>query len=496
MHYLRSLGSLILAAISVAAVEVPSDPNVRAALDRISAASMQGHVSFLASDLLEGRGTPSRGLDIAAEYIAAQFRRAGLEPAGGDGYFQKAPFVTFESEKDGAKLEFESGGKRIAAGPEDFSAQTTRALSFTDIAVIPLGRDGAKTVEGLKHDDVKDKAIAIRFNSGFDREAIRVYGAARRLHPALLIISGAGNRQRRGQLIAADLRDAEAPVVNVSGGEVAKALESATPDSAPKITVTIPAPKETPVTLRNVAAILRGSDPALKDSYILVTGHYDHMGMRSSGEGDRIFNGANDDASGAASVVEIASAMAGMSPRPKRSILFVALFGEELGLQGSQYYGRHPLAPLARTIAAINLEHMGRTDAPEGPQIARASFTGYDYSDVPAVFAKVGRTTGVEVYKDEKRSDAFFARSDNQALADLGIPSHTLCVAFEYPDYHGVGDEWQKLDYDNMAKVDRMVALGVITLADSDHAPAWNPEQAQAKRYLDAWNALHGEATH
>jgi hypothetical protein len=97
---------------------------------------------------------------------------------------------------------------------------------------------------------------------------------------------------------------------------------------------------------------------------------------------------------------------------------------------------------------------------------------------------------GVKVYDNEKVGDSYFARSDNQSLADSGIPSHTLCVAFEYPDYHGLGDEWPKVDYENMAKIDRMVALGVISLANDAKAPRWN-ESDKTEKYVEAWKALH-----
>jgi Zn-dependent M28 family amino/carboxypeptidase len=279
----------------------------------------------------------------------------------------------------------------------------------------------------------------------------------------------------------------------VREGEVAKVIESA-PDGtlAFKLNAKLPAPRSTPLVLRNVAGMLPGSDPVLKDTYVLVTGHYDHVGVRSQGEGDRIYNGANDDASGTSAVIDIAAALAAMNPRPKRSILFIALFGEELGLLGSQYYGRNPIVPLNKTIANVNFEQLGRTDSSEGPKIASASFTGHDYSDLPRIFQLAGEHTGITVYKDEKRSDAYFSRSDNQALADVGIPSHTVGVAFEFPDYHGVGDEWHKLDYDNMAKVTRMLTLGVIMTANSESVPRWNEAEPKAAKYLEAWKKLNG----
>ena len=124
---------------------------------------------------------------------------------------------------------------------------------------------------------------------------------------------------------------------------------------------------------------------------------------------------------------------------------------------GSRYYGRNPIIPVDKTVADVNLEQVGRTDDSEGPRVGSAALTGFGYSEVSKVSRRLGRGRGDEaVVKHPRNSDAFFGRSDNQALADLGVPAHTLCVAFSYPDYHGAADHWDKVDYANMAKVDRM----------------------------------------
>lgn len=243
--------------------------------------------------------------------------------------------------------------------------------------------------------------------------------------------------------------------------------------------------------VRNVAGILRGSDSVLRQTYVMVTAHYDHLGVGVTGE-DKIYNGANDDGSGTVSVIEIASALAALEPRPKRSILFVTFFGEEIGLVGSRYYGRHPLElePLVNTVADLNLEQVGRTDDSEGPQVGTATVTGFDFSGLTGVLMDAGRLTGVKVYKNEQNSDPYFAFSDNKALADVGVPAHTLGVAFDFPDYHGVGDEWPKIDYQNMAKVDRMVAVGLLHLASEAAPPTWNDSNPATKKYVDAAKKL------
>jgi len=313
-------------------------PEQQGVVKSISENSLRGNLSFLASDLLEGRDTPSRGLDLAAEYIAAQFRRAGLEPVGDDGYFQDAK--------------------------------------------------------------VKDQVV------------------------------------------------------------------------------------------RNVAGLLRGSDAALADTYVILSAHYDHLGMRPNGD-DHIYNGANDDGSGTVSVIEIASAMAAAPERPKRSILFLTFYGEEKGLLGSRYYAAHPLEPLDKTIANVNLEQIGRTDATSGKQLGVAYETGFDYSNLGAILNEAAEPTGIAIKKDLPSKGEFFGRSDNLSLARAGVVSHTIYVADDFSDYHKVGDEWEKIDYANMASVDRAVALGLLRLASEAAPPQWNEASRPARPYAEAAKKLH-----
>ena len=319
------------AALAFAAALTPAQ---QAVLDRISENSLRGNLSFIASDLLEGRATPSRGLDLAAEYIAAQFRRAGLDPVGDHDYFQTA--------------------------------------------TLPNG------------------------------------------------------------------------------------------------------------TARNVAGLLRGSDPALADTYVILSAHYDHLGMRPNGE-DRIYNGANDDGSGTVSVIEVANALAAMPVRPKRSILFLAFYGEEPGLLGSHYYVQHPLEPLDKTVACLNLEQVGRSDATNGRHVGVAFLTGYDYSNLGAILAAAAQPAG---FKITKEGGDYFERSDNTYFARAGVVAHSLYVAADFADYHRVTDEWQKIDYANMANLDRAVALGVMALASDQAPPQWNDSPAKARKFSEAARKL------
>jgi hypothetical protein len=136
-------------------------------------------------------------------------------------------------------------------------------------------------------------------------------------------------------------------------------------------------------------------------------------------------------------------------------------------------------------VADLNLEQVGRTDSRTGAEISNATLTGFQYSTVARTLQQAGELTGVKVH-ETPNGDDFFDRSDNQTFAEHGIPAHTLAVAFEFPDYHATGDVWQKIDYANMAKVDRMIALGIVMLADSPSPPSWNRDNPKVLRYLKA----------
>ncbi len=508
------LGLALAGRGGLAQEKAPPVPDRTAALDRISADSLRGHLSFLASDLLEGRDTPSRGLDLAAEYIAAQFRRAGLEPIGDDGYFQTASWELSEPEAAGFRFELTGEGGPILVDLGRVSLTQPVGLDVPPSGTIKVDY-GAYAA--MKPEDLAGKAVLVelpdvRKVARAERDAVRlgigIFRAWAAVGKAALLINVArdpdgGTGLGSGRLI--DLKDPEAserarvespgrvPMVTVHDPRVAQ-LFDATPAGPGRMTARLhvgpPTPR--PVRLRNVVGLLRGSDPVLKDTYVMVTAHYDHLGVRGPAGTDRIYNGANDDGSGTVSVIELASALATLKERPRRSLVFVTFFGEEKGLLGSRYYGRHPVVPVDKTVADVNLELVGRTDSSEGPQLASASLTGFGFSGVSTVLAAAGRAEGVRVYRHPTHSDAYFEDSDNQALADLGVPAHTLCVAYQYPDYHGPADHWDKVDYANMARVDRVVGRALLRIADDPDEPKWDESNPKAAKFLKAWKDRRG----
>lgn len=493
-------------------------PIVQTILYSITAAELKGQLSFLASDVLQGRYTPSFGLEVAAEFIAAQFRAAGVDPGGDQEYFQTAVMVDRHMPKPPGQLIVNDGANQTTITQQDITvydvSQPVR-IDHAPVVIFP-----SKDPDAVKSMDLTGKVVlASAFPISKIRESAPI--ASRRSHAfdkavsssnaALEIIVGGSQKSALNNsklLPATEAQEHHVPVLAVTSDYLQKWIDEIGSVDAPNRTISLDlaGPDDHKVTLKNVVGILRGSDPALKDTCVLLTAHYDHLGTvetsgratanRSNNPNDRIYNGANDDGSGTVSVLEIAKALAKVNPHPKRSIVFVLFFGEERGELGSQYYAKHPVFPLAKTIADINLEQVGRTDANNGRQLNAASLTGYDYSEVPKFFEDAGRATGVKVDADTDKdpSDVYFSRSDNFSLAEEGVPAHSLSVAFDYPDYHGLADKWQKIDYENMARVDRMVALGVLNIANSPRTPQWNAQNPHTLPYREAQQRQHSRA--
>jgi hypothetical protein len=434
-----------------------------ASFDRITPESLRANITWLASDERQGRLSPSPGLDASADYLAAKFRAAGLAPGGrGGSFFQTAVFAQVKPNFEGFQLSVEAGGRSVTV--PNVLVRSMRALDFSNEAVVvwPAADVAGRVVYAgrLSLDDAGLKELRAK-------------------NPALILLSSSRSQQRSTETALMDPDPAIAPLIRV----YSRAAEELLRAGHAHLTLHLAAPARHDVKMRNVAGILRGSDPALRRQYIIVSAHYDHMGTKPPGPGDRIYNGANDDASGTASLIEIAKALAA-GPKPKRSVLFLALFGEEEGLLGSEYYVRHPLVPIDRTVANLNLEQLGRTDSSDGPEIATFALTGESYSDLPRTVADAAKTQGVSTFHKDG-SDDYFDRSDNYSFAAAGIVAHTLVVAFEFADYHEVSDEANKIDYDNLAKVNRGIAAGVLAVADASEPPKWS-NAAGAKPYRDA----------
>jgi len=219
----------------------------------------------------------------------------------------------------------------------------------------------------------------------------------------------------------------------------------------------------------NVIGLLRGGDSALRDTAVVIDAHYDHLGIGRPVHGDSIYNGADDDASGTVAVMETARALARAGTRPRRTIVFLLLTGEEIGGTGNDWYLRHPAIPLARTAANLEIEMIGRPDPLAGGR-GKAWLTGYARSTMGALLAQAG----VPVVPDPRPAEQFFERSDNIAFAYRGIPAHTISSFNLHADYHRPSDEASRTDAAHMAAVIDAVTRATWILADGP-APRWNP---------------------
>lgn len=437
-------------------------------------------VSFLASDALEGRDTPSPGLTIAGEFIASEFRRIGIQPGVNDTYFQDTHASVRRVVREGFALSFSDGTKSIRVPMDTALWNAGPKLELTDAAVRKINFAALKDFT----DETVEPVVVVMGPVGGPGALRMISGLAKKGARLVVLVA------IPAPIVQVSLdfeRPLQASVILLRSSDAAaeEFLKAATSLTA---SVKIAEASRAPVVVRNVVGLLPGSDPKLKDEYLVVSAHYDHLGVRLNEPGDNIYNGANDDASGTASMLESARLLA--ATRPKRSILFVAFFGEEKGLLGSKYLVEHPVVPLRQVVANLNLEQTGRTDSSEGPNVGQANLTGYDFSNIHTYLEEAGKATGLKIVKNEKLSDPYFMASDNAALAAAGVPATTLSVTYAFPDYHQRGDHWDKLDYENMAKVTRTIAQGALLIADAPERIVWNADEPKVKAYRDAAEKL------
>lgn len=295
--------------------------------------------------------------------------------------------------------------------------------------------------------------------------------------------TGTVGSARAARLIAAEMQRAGLQPVGDSGYfqrvPVAVTTQSRTLGNGTVVTRVRPAlypsfaaldtvPADRRRTAVNVVGMLPGSDPLLRDSVILVDAHYDHLGIGPAVNGDSIYNGADDDASGVVAVLDIARSLAS-GPRPKRTVIFLTTSGEEVGLLGTRWYLEHPVVPLNRMTANLEIEMIGRPDSLAGGP-GHAWLTGFERSTMGSMFAAAGLPIGPDKRPDEQ----FFMRSDNIAFARAGIPAHTLSTFNLHTDYHRPSDDVSRIDFAHMTTVIRAAVAATRLLANGP-APQWNP---------------------
>ena len=236
--------------------------------------------------------------------------------------------------------------------------------------------------------------------------------------------------------------------------------------------------------LRNVVGVLRGTDPQLKDTYVMVTGHYDHLGVRPNAQGDAIFNGANDDASGTASVIAVASALAALEEKPKRTIVFMTVFGEEVGGLGARWYTGHPIFPIAKTVADINLEQLGRTDDTEGPKVAQFNLTGFDYTRYRGHVREGGgsyRRAGGQAREEQR---CVLQPQRQRDLRRCGDPVDDALGELRLSRLSWGGRRMAEAGLREYGEGGRDGRAGVLDMANNPQAPQWNKENPKTARYV------------
>jgi Peptidase family M28 len=524
---IKSIGFMVIGAAAVLAQSGNS----------ISASRIRGHDRFLASDLLEGRGVGTRGGDLATEYIATQFALAGAQPAGANGtYFQPVPLVGVETQPN-SRLTATAGGNTIDfQWLEDFVGvnETQKPAIQFDADAVFVGHGIAAPEwkwDDYKGVDVRGKVVVLFTNEPtstdpnfFDGRALTYYGrwmykyeeATRRGAVAAIIIhttptAGYGWNVVRSSwgrqnsylelgpgeyalsLAAWVTRDAGQKLLSLAGKNVDELLAASESRDFRPIPLGIRihgsiASKVRKIASRNVAAVVPGSDPKLKDEAVIFSAHWDHLGVGEPINGDPIYNGAVDNATGCAILVELAHAWAALPQKPRRSALFLSVTGEEDGLLGSVYYAHHPIYPPAKTALNLNYDAI----YPWG-RAKDVVITGAERTTVFPQAQSVARRMELAITSDTEPEQGHYFRSDHFSLARVGIPAFSIGHATEFAGkpadyyqksweefnskhYHQPSDEFHEdWDFTALEQAAEFGFLLGIDVANQDKLPDWRP---------------------
>ncbi len=463
----------------------------------ITETDVKRRVEIIAHDSMLGRDTPSRGLDLTAQYVADQFRKFGLKPGGENGtWFQRYQIAKVKLDAEKSHIGFMGNGAHVHA---DFTGDARWIFGplpeahFGGEAVVLAGvTDGSQ----VPADDVAGKIVLLILDystAAGMQTYTKVAQALRAAGPkAVVMVSNrddaAFDRQAKVQtsvrvavgggtgVAIVEVRDrAIADYLKSYGVELAAARGAAAPLVKPldgaKVMFDVDRVVVESATAPNTVGILEGSDPVLKKEFVVFSAHMDHIGVRQ-GQADSIANGADDDASGTVGVVELAEAFSRPGARPKRSLVFLTVSGEEKGLWGSAYYADHPTVPLPQIVADINIDMIGRNWKDSIVAIGR------EHSDLGETLAQVNarhpelRMTAIDDVWPQER---FYFRSDHFNFARKGVP---ILFFFNgvHEDYHKVSDEPAKIDGEKEARILKLLFYLGHEVASRPARPKWNPE--------------------
>ena len=497
------------------------------AVEAITAAQLKEWLYVIASDEMEGRDTPSRGLDMAAKFIASNLSRLGVRPGGTNGtYLQKFAMTSRRvlPEQSTASV----NGQSFKIG-EDFIAAPYAGQASGRIVYVGRGyMIRARNIDDYQGIDVKGKIMlavegfprGVSFQdingkkAGEDYDSPETYARAHGARGVVYIPSTSTltfwqNHHRKSMNPSRMTMEkpqqgaANVPVIYASEKMVKAILQGEKLDydtirkqaSADELgegfdlspgkqaSFNVNAKVETAMT-QNVVGIIEGGDYFLKKEYVAVGAHYDHVGMRQTGEGDRIFNGADDDGSGTVATLAIAEALAKSAQRPKRSVIFVWHAGEEKGLWGSEYFTDNPAVPIDQIVAQLNIDMIGRSKKEGDANPANKSLTGPN--ELYVIGSKLMSTDLGNVSEEVNNSylkldfnykydapddtERFFYRSDHYNYAKKGVPI-IFYFSGVHEDYHQPTDHADKIDYEKMEKVTRTIFATMWKLANAPTRP-------------------------
>jgi hypothetical protein len=484
---LRSTFLLLFLASPLAAQA--SHPLTQAAWS-ITAVDVARRIGIIADDSMMGRDTPSRGLDLTAAYVADQFRTFGLKTS-----LQRYPITRRRLRLNRSYVVFSAGGRTDSAGFTNSVRYDGGIVPEQPIRSPAMLIGGPQTAETAGQLDVRNKAVVFVPTAKAEpqdlQQVMRVLFLA---HPkALLLLSEADSAafasaipKRAPERTVIGLATGKPVVLQMHPSAVRNALAAAGVDlvSLRKATTTIARDVPTlqigvdmkdtvtsTLTAPNAIGILEGSDAKLKQEYIVYSAHMDHIGV-TPGQRDSINNGADDDGSGTAGVVELAEAFSRPEARPKRSMIFLTVSGEEKGLWGSDYFSNNPPVPIKQIVADINIDMIGRN----WPDTIVA--IGKEHSDLGTTLNRVNaahpelRMTAIDDRWPEER---FYFRSDHYNFARKGVP---ILFFFNgvHEDYHEVTDSPEKINSEKEARILKLLFYLGQAVGNAPKKPEWNSE--------------------
>ena len=507
-------------------------PGAIAAMQKIDPERIRAHVKFLASDLLEGRGTGQRGGDLAAAYIANQFELYGLKPAGDNGtYMQKVPMVGVTTLPETTFSIVPQNGAAMDLKPlSDYVGfnETQQPESDIDADIVYVGY-GIEAPEynwdDYKGLDVRGKVLLMLVNEPpsddvrfFKGKALTYYGrwtykyeeAARKGAVGAILIHKTDMASYPWEVVR-NSNSGEKSFLKIEGSpkltfaswthlDVARRMAAASGkdmerlmgDAHSRDFHPVPLPlklkahivsKIRPFESQNVIAILPGSDKKIKDQAVMYSAHYDHFGIRPEMQGDNIFNGANDNATGCAILLEVARAYSQAAPGPRRSILFASVTAEEQGLLGSEYLGKHPPIPAGKISLDLNYDDVPPLGSPEEVEVSGSERTTF----FPTVEA-LSKEFRLNIRPDSRPEAGHYYRSDHFSLARVGIPAFSINEGVKYKGHDSAwgmqqADEYTSKRYHQPSDEYRpeMDFTGDAVMARFGFAAGWQAASATAR---------------